>query len=291
MVRLSAQCIECLLSKHIKKYPPEIEEVQKIEYLQKALRILSDAKAEQSAPEVLADIEALQRKRFGKADDFAKEKKYFNALMLEKLPEMERAVLSADDPLALAAGYAMLGNFIDFGALDSVDENKLEAMLDDVENIQLDAEEFENLKRDLEGAKRVVYLTDNCGEIVTDKVLLSTILRLYPEIQAEFIVRGMPVLNDATMEDALQVGLDAVAPVTENGTGIAGTCIEKISAQARQKLDAADVILAKGQGNFETLRGCGKNVYYMFMCKCIMFAERFGVAQFSPMLLNDFRME
>jgi len=238
-----------------------------------------------------AIYEALKEKIFGVRDDFSKEKVYFNALMLGKEPEMRKKVRAAEDELSLAASYAMLGNFIDFGAMDSVDEEKLSAMLDDVQNMQLDAAELKNLKTDLARAKRLVYLTDNCGEIVTDKLLIETILRLYPTLKVEVIVRGAPVLNDATMEDALQIGLDKLASVTDNGSAVAGTVLDKISAQAREKIDAADVILAKGQGNFETLRFCGKNIYYLFMCKCIMFAERFGVERFSPMVLNDLRMQ
>ena len=291
MVRLSTQCIECLLKKHVNKYPSDAAEETKLLYQQGALQILGTAKKEQSAPEILAEIEALKEKIFGVRDDFSKEKVYFNALMLGKEPEMRKKVRAAEDELSLAASYAMLGNFIDFGAMDSVDEEKLSAMLADVQNMRLDAAELKNLKTDLARAKRLVYLTDNCGEIVMDKLLIETILRLYPTLQVEVIVRGAPVLNDATMEDALQIGLDTLAFVTDNGSAVAGTVLDKISAQAREKIDAADVILAKGQGNFETLRFCGKNIYYLFMCKCIMFAERFGVERFSPMVLNDLRMQ
>ena len=98
------------------------------------------------------------------------------------------------------------------------------------------------------------------------------------------------MLNDAPVDDAQQIDLDKILPVTGNGTHVAGTCLSKIPEHIKEKLDGADIIIAKGQANFETLRYCGKNIYYIFMCKCQMFAERFGVPKFSGMLLNDLRM-
>lgn len=291
IIRLSAQCITCLLDKNLNKIPPEADEATRLLYMQRLLKILAEAPSTQSAPEVLADMVLLQTELFGEGDDFAELKVYFNQLMLKKAPTVQAKINAAEDALFLAVCYAMLGNYIDFGALDAVEEEKLQALIDDAENMKLDGAELANLKADLEKAKRLVYLTDNCGEIVFDKLLIETLMRLYPQLQIDVIVRGAPVLNDATLLDAEQIGLDKLVNVTDNGTGIAGTCLSKVSAAAKEKLDAADIVLSKGQGNFETLRYCGKNVYYLFMCKCAMFAERFGVERFSPMLLNDFRME
>ncbi len=136
-------------------------------------------------------------------------------------------------------------------------------------------------------AKKLVYLTDNCGEIVMDKLLLRRIHAINPAREMTVVTRGAPVLNDATMEDALNCGLDEHARVTHNGSGIAGTCLERISKEAREVIDAADVIIAKGQANFETLRRCGKNVYYIFLCKCELYARRFGVPRLQGMLIRD----
>ena len=132
-----------------------------------------------------------------------------------------------------------------------------------------------------------MYLTDNCGEIVMDKLLIEEIQKLNQKAEVTVIVRGLPVLNDVTMEDAIQVGLTEMVNVIGNGSEIAGTYLEDISEEAKNVIDDADVILAKGQGNFETLRMCGKNIYYIFMCKCEMFAKRFQVPRYYGMLIND----
>lgn len=120
--------------------------------------------------------------------------------------------------------------------------------------------------------------------------MIETVLTEYPHLCAEVIVRRIPVLNDATKDDAAQVGIDKILPVINNGTGIAGTCLELISEEALSKINKADVIIAKGQGNFETMRYCVKNVYYIFMCKCQMFADRFNVPLYSGMLVTDLRL-
>jgi uncharacterized protein with ATP-grasp and redox domains len=139
-------------------------------------------------------------------------------------------------------------------------------------------------------AKRLVYLTDNCGEIVIDKLMIEQICKINPELHVTVIVRGKEILNDATMEDAIQVGLDQITTVTGNGSNIAGTCLDEISEEAKNLIEQADFIISKGQGNFETLQECGLNIYYLFLCKCMMFANRFQVPRFTGMLLNDIRM-
>ena len=100
-------------------------------------------------------------------------------------------------------------------------------------------------------------------------------------------LRGKKILNDATMEDARMIGLTEIADVIDNGTEIAGTCLELIDIKAKECIEAADVIISKGQGNFETLNGCGLNIYYLFLCKCEWFVKRFGMEQFKGVFIND----
>ena len=104
------------------------------------------------------------------------------------------------------------------------------------------------------------------------------------------LVRGKDILNDCTIADAKEVGMDKIAKVVSNGTAIAGMCITKISEQAKDLINNADVIISKGQGNFESLRFCGKNIYYLFLCKCEMLASRLNSSALKGMLLNDLRM-
>ena len=290
VIRLNSECIKCLLNKYLNKLPCDMTEEQKVCYFQKILEIISKTDYSVSAPEIVAEVVSIQKQMFGKWEDYSELKKYYNGLMLSLCSELSKKIETAPSPLRLAAGYSMLGNYIDFGAMDSVDENKLKTLLDTAGDINIDGVEFDNLKNDLSTARNLVFLTDNCGEIALDKLFMTEIMKEYPHLSLKIIVRGAPVLNDATLEDALQVGLDSIAEVVSNGSDVAGTCLTKISNTAKTYIDNADLVIAKGQGNFETLRYCGKNVYYMFLCKCQLFADRCNVPRFTPMLLNDLRM-
>lgn len=289
--RLRSRCVACLANKYTNKIPDDTPEEVCLAYLQGLYRLLAEAHPTLSAPEVVEDITRLRQTLFGGVEDYTEIKPRFNALMLAQEGRLREDIRSAADPLARAVQYAMAGNYIDFGAMEEISHEAVVAQLAQAADMPLLEEEYRRLRQDLTAARRLVYLTDNCGEVVTDKLLLATILEQYPAIQAQFVVRGAPVLNDATMEDARQVGLEQVAPVSHNGTGIAGTALSRISPEARQLLDEADVILAKGQGNFETMRYCGRNVYYLFLCKCRMFAEEFAVPLYSGMLVNDRRLQ
>ena len=290
-VRLNSACVACLVGKYLTAAPAEAGEEKRLAYMQGVLRCVAEAPATCSAPELVEQFAALQETLFGVREDLTAEKTRFNRLIVALEPRLRERLRQAEDSLGLALRYAMLGNYIDFAAVERVDEERLFTMLEEAHTLPLDEGEYAALRQELSRARRLVYLTDNCGEIGLDKLLLEEILRAYPGLQAEAIVRGAPVQNDATQEDARQVGLDRVVPVSHNGTGIAGTCLHRISPEAKAKLDAADVILAKGQGNFETLRHCGRNVYYAFLCKCRMFAERFGVPLYTGMLVNDRRLK
>ena len=290
-IRLNDECIKCLIKKFSKDYPEGADKKSCETFTDGVLEIINTATPDKSAPELVEKIEKLRVDIFGKGKDFKDIKKHFNSLILSMESEIEKKISTSPNPLETAVKYAMMGNYIDFGAMDNVDENKLLSLIDDALNIGIPNNEFSNFQSELKSAKRIVFLTDNCGEIVFDKLLIKTIKNLYPHIELDVIVRGNEVLNDATMDDATQIGLCDIADVIGNGTAIAGTCIDRVSEEAKTKLTNADVIIAKGQGNFETLRFCGLNVYYIFMCKCTMFANRFNVPRFSGMFINDLRME
>ena len=285
-----SDCISCILDKYLTKYPPNTPEDKKLEYMKAVLKTIAELDESITAPEAVALITKLQKDILATEDDFVDAKKYFNNLMLSVYPKLEKSVKNDENPLYRAVCYALTANYIDFGAMKEVDENKLLEMLEDSQSLNFSKEEFQNLKNDIMTSKRMVYLTDNCGEIVADKLLVSIIKTANPSLEISVIVRGAPVLNDATMADAVQVGLCDVTNVISNGTPVAGTCLGKITTEAQNLIDNADFIISKGQGNFETLCGCERNVYYLFLCKCELFARRFKVDKFTEMLLNDRRM-
>ena len=286
-MKVSAECMHCLVKRqadNIKKYP---DEEKKAAYLGKVLGIIANHAAEEPAPVLLSHIGRLHEAYFGKPFSFEELKQGYNAMMLEKEAEIREKITQAAAPLALALRFAQIGNFIDFGAMDSVDDAKLMEFLEQAETLPLLEDTYQSFTEDLKTAKKLVYLTDNCGEVVLDKLLMETIKQTAPHLEITIIVRGEPVLNDATMEDALQVRLETCGKVIPNGTNIAGTYIPWISAEARQVMEEADMLISKGQGNFESLHGCGLNIYYLFLCKCQWFMERFGLPQYSGVFINE----
>lgn len=287
--RLNPQCITCLLNKHLKNVPERLSKAEVLDYMQGILKIVGNADISKSAPEIVEQINKFKAS-FGETVDFSEIKRYFNALLLSLEEEIEAVIERSENPLKTAVKYAMAGNFIDFGAMENVSESELKEKLKNANDITISESEFESFKNEILSSGKLVYLTDNCGEIVLDKLLIKQMLKLNENICINVIVRGKPVLNDCTLDDAKQTGLDKLVSVLGNGTAIAGTCLEKISDNAKELIDNADIIISKGQGNFETLHHCGKNIYYLFLCKCKMFAERFGVDAFTGMFINDMRL-
>ena len=285
--RLRAECVACLIKKYIYSYPEDASEDKKLEYVRRFLGIMQNADDSLSSPVLLDDVNNLLWDMFKIKKDFTERKRYFNSIMLEKSEDIRKSIEASDDPLLTAIKYSMTGNYIDFGTVNNVDENELQRLLDESYKHPVSPVVYEALRNDLQSAKEIVFLTDNCGEVVIDKLLMEQIRKINPAAKFTAIVRGGDVLNDATLVDAKQIDLMSVADVIDNGNNIAGTYEDKLSDEARSVINSADVIVAKGQANFETLRMCGRNIYYIFMCKCNLFAKEFGVEKYTGIIVND----
>ncbi len=260
------------------------------EVLRQVERFLDEASPDLSAPQMMAGVLDLLKKETGILDPYERSKREYNQLLLGMEEELSRRIHEAEDLFTVAMRYVTVGNYIDFGALSDVNEEQLRTLLRDCGQFELNPEEVRRFREELGSARELLYITDNAGEIVLDKIFIKVLKELYPKLQVSVLVRGEPVLNDATAEDAKLIGLDRVAAVIPSGTSVPGTQYGQISREARDCMDRADLCLAKGQGNFESLRECGKNIYYLFLCKCDLFVERFQVERLTPAFLNELRM-
>ncbi len=288
--RFNSHCIKCIIGKYIDKLPEGTCEEDRLKFARGVLDILRSCPDDISSPEIVALIVDYRTSLFGFYDEYADVKSYFNKLLSDREGYFEEHICSAEDSVLEAMKYALLGNYIDFGALNSVEDEKLLAIPKEAKELNIGESEYQFFINDLKNARRLVYLTDNCGEIVFDKLFIKALKKAFPTLEVTAIVRGGAVLNDATLTDAESVGLDSVAEVTDNGNCIAGTVLKKLSPSAKEKIDGADVIISKGQANFETLCGSGLNIYYLFLCKCTLYSEKFNVPQFTGMFKNDKRM-
>lgn len=288
-MRLDTQCILCLLKRHADTAAKYGSEEQVTAFTRDLMRLICNGPVEMSAPFYTPGITKLFTEHFGLADDrFADEKEVSNRYALERFDRITELVRSADDPLYAGLQAAILGNYIDFSALQGeVSFEKLDEMLALLHTIEVDREVFRKLRADLEKGRELLYLTDNAGEIVFDRVWLEVIRDSFPNLSVTVCVRGGNAQNDATIVDAQAIGMPF--PVIGNGTRIPGTVLELASEELKEALCRADVIIAKGQANVETLldTGHGYNIYYAFLVKCRRFIDRFGKAKLTPMLVRE----
>jgi len=240
-----------------------------------------------SSPILGPETDVLIKKYCGVGPErFREEKQLSNRFFLERIDSIRDKVASAQDPLFAGLQMAILGNYIDFSALyGEVSFDKMEKLLEDALQMELDWNVYQQFRKDCESGKQLLYITDNAGEIGFDRVFAETIQKTYPHLQITFCVRGGEAANDATQEDADAVGVPF--PVVDNGCPMAGTDISRFSPETRALFDNADVIISKGQANLETMYHCGRNVYYAFLVKCILFMELFQKPKLTPMFIQD----
>ena len=178
------------------------------------------------------------------------------------------------DPFVTAVRLAIAGNVIDFGLRRAEEEVYLSEAVRDALGHPLAVDDTGALRRALEHAGRVLYIGDNAGEIVFDQVLIEN---LPNALRPTFVVRGIPIINDVTLEDAAEVGMEEVADVVSSGSAVPGTIIEEAPPEFRRLFDRADVVIAKGQGNYETLSGSRKrNLFFLLKAKCPVIAAHIG---------------
>ena len=286
-IRIDEGCLQCMLRRNreqaMKLGTPERAEA----FLKEFQTLYDNAPAGVSSPWFSPLIADLLHKHYGlPLDRFREEKDISNRFVLERMDTIREKVFTAPDPVFAGLQFAILGNYLDFAALQGqVSFEKLDEMLAEALEIKLDKDVFHQFCRELEEGRNLLYLTDNAGEIGFDRIFGEAIAARYPHLQITFCVRGEIAQNDATMEDARAVGIPF--PVIGNGNRIPGTQIDLLSKEAREALDSSDVILAKGMANCETMLGCGYNIYYAFLVKCQRFVSQFGQPMFTPMIVKE----
>lgn len=284
---MDSDCIQCYLRRNVAVVAPLGDQAKTTRFLKKLMQEVLDAPETAAATCLGPQTAQLMHDMYGlPLDRFYAERIASNTFVLERLPQIREKIQSAPDPILRGLQYAILGNYLDFSALQGkVDFSQLDNMLLEAEQMELDAENYAAFCADLEKGGKLLYLTDNAGEIGFDRLFAEAIQEKYPQVAITFCVRGAITANDATREDARQVGL--TFPVIDNGNNIAGTVWEALGTESKAALETADIILAKGMANTETMIGCGRNVYYAFLVKCPRFVRLFGKEMFTPMLVRD----
>ena len=245
-------------------------------------RYMEKVDTELSPPENAVGLYALFAEILGDNDPFAQVKQEGNDFALSLQEEIEQRIQVADDPLRAAVRVAIAGNIIDYGALHSFDAA---ATMQECFDREFVLDDYPVLLEALQGKPKVLYLCDNCGEIVFDGLLIKEMNRLGCQVTAA--VRESPIINDATVEDAQSCGLDRICSVISNGTRCPGTPLESCSEEFKEHFRAADLIISKGMGNFETLSEVSAPIFFLFTVKCSQVARHLTERQgFAPGFLK-----
>ncbi len=292
---IQPDCIPCILNmtiKAIRNLSLSAEAEQNL--FSEILKIpgLRGMNWNQTSPVIIETIMTLITKAVHDPDPFLKEKTHLNTQALNHLPFLEKLVEESADPLYTAAKIAILGNSMDImmpGGLSSLEKfivEKLEA--------PLPKDAFEQFCRQLSKTRQILYLADNAGEIVFDRLFIQTLKKQY-DVNIVFVVRSLPTLNDATLKEAEDAGLDKVATIMENGIDgpFPGTLLKRCSPKVQGLADESDLIISKGGGNYDSLseevQDLKAPVTFMLLSKCHPLNTRFNKSLHEPVMANFFK--
>ena len=279
-MKTAIECFPCFLRQTViaLKQIDGLQDDLQQEILHEVLSVIQ--KTDMSKPPAYAStfIHRAIRDRVG-YDPFKKIKSLYNTIAMGLYPELKEKVLGSHDSLWTAARLAIAGNIIDFGIFTSIDISK---SVGDSLKEAIAVDDYDSFKKTVNETDTILYLLDNSGEIVFDKLLIEELLRMGKKVKA--VVKGSPVLNDVTMDDACQSRLTELCEVVDNGSDAIGTILEWTSPKFQAHFQSADLIISKGQGNFETIADNGKRTFFLFQSKCEVVSKDLGLSSGSMLL-------
>ncbi|MGL4941648.1 MAG: damage-control phosphatase ARMT1 family protein [Thermoguttaceae bacterium] len=274
----SLDCMLCLMRQSLEARFASTDEGVHRRVMRHVVDLVSERGFDENPPRLAQLIQRVIRREANDADPYRHVKAEFNRLMLSRLDNYRKQIADAHDPLEMAVRFAVAGNTIDY----AVRGDWTPALVDEVISQTLAqpmSGTWETFVRNINAAQRIFYITDNAGEIVCDRLLIEELLREGKDVVAG--VRGAPVLNDATMQDARDVGITGIVRVVDNGNDGLGTMLDECSQPFLDALAASDLVISKGLANYETLivadqEALPKTVAYLFKAKCQFIASYSG---------------
>lgn len=282
-MKTSLDCIPCILRQtldaaRLVSTDPAVHE----QIIRDVLRWAGEMDLDQSPPAMVQRIHRRLREITGVDDPYRKAKDRLNRIALELIPALKIEVESASDPLLVAVRLAIAGNVIDMG----INGNLTEADVRQAVNQALIEPFFgekDKFRQAVAKAQSILYLADNAGEIAFDRLLVE---QISPE-RVTLVVRGAPVINDATLADTRAVGLDKIVEVIDNGSDAPGTILNDCHQEFRRRFAETDLIIAKGQGNFKSLSNEPGNLFFLFKVKCPLVMDHVNQPIGTQMLVQS----
>lgn len=280
-------CIPCLKKSFVRLAEKVTHDTtQQTRIITEGLNIMDEVGINTSSPYITGRLYNFIRTYIGNNDPYQKEKDETNqiAMNIIKALNLESFKKEDQDELETALRLSIAGNIIDFGVGYDIDESTIQTSVDDSLIRPLFGDSVSAFRLAVEEAKNILVLADNAGEIAFDKLLINQL----PKNKVTYVVKGGPCVNDATMSDAEAVSMTDLVPVIENGAAYQGTILELCSHDFRQVFDQADLIISKGQANFETLSHVkDKTVFHLMRAKCPVIAKAAGCDTGAFVLLNN----
>jgi len=275
-MRTYFDCIPCFLRQALDsvRLITQDEAVQQ-EVLRKTLRAASEMDFSDPPPAMGRRVHRIIRACTGHSDPYAEVKDRSTQLALELLPEMERRSRESKTPLSTAIRLSIAGNIIDFGVKGNVEDREVRDTLERALNAGLDMATVADFQSAIQEAQQILFLGGHAGVLVFNRPLL----KLLPTERVVYVVRGAPVINDATLRDAQAAGIDQLVEVIDNGSDAPGTLLSSCGRSFLDRYRRADLVIAKGQGNYETLSGENKRIFFLLQAKCPIISRSLGCPQ------------
>jgi uncharacterized protein with ATP-grasp and redox domains len=263
-------CIPCFMRQALDaaRLATDDEKMQEL-VVRKVAVLANELDMNQSPPAMGQKIHRFIRELVGVDDPYRSIKVKFNDIALQLYPQMRQKIISSNQPLVTAVRLAIAGNIIDFGVKGSLQESDLAKTINECLTADFVYIQLKLFQQAITDAGEILYIADNAGEILFDRLLIEQL----PIEKVTIAVKGSPVINDATMKDALIAGLPRIVDVIDNGSDVPGTILESCSQSFRDRFNKADLVIAKGQGNYETLSDIDKNIFFILQAKCPVIAR------------------
>ncbi len=263
-MKTTTDCIPCFIthSLNVAKLTSGNQDHHK-EIIRKTLSMVADIDFDQTPPAMAKKIHNLVHRITGVEDPYVRIKDESTAFTLEMLPFLRHEVEKSDRPFETAVRLVIAGNSIDFGTDHNFHLDSVHRIIADSLKQQIDLEAVGLLERKMAKAKDILYIGDNCGEIVFDRLLIEPFRK-----KITLAVRGKPILNDVTRREASMSGLDGIVDIIDTGDALPGVVLENCSQEFKRHFKKADLIISKGQGNFETMLETDRPIFFLFKAKC-----------------------
>lgn len=284
-MRTDLDCLPCVMRQTVEAVRrATVDQASMETIIGKVLPMMGSIDLSEPSPVFIGTVHRIVREVTGSADPYKDARRICNRQVIDLYPSLKKLIIESSDPMETAVRMAIAGNTIDFVVNSHADQIDIVKAVQESLEAPIPSSAFMEFREAVSQAKDILYLGDNAGEIVFDRLLVEEL----PSTRVTYVVRGGPVINDVTTDDARQASFAEVAEVVDNGSDFPGTILRDCSDTFRHRFLEADMVISKGQGNYESLDEVKKNIFFLFKVKCSVVARHIDHQIGTLMLLNNY---